>query len=113
MARTLREDFGVAVRSQEQTSDNTAENAKHAAQQLATVGARRILLVTDALHMPRAKRAFVAAGFEVIVAPTRFLGRRPIDIASFIPKAIELETSSYALHEWIGILWYKIRYGLA
>jgi hypothetical protein len=24
-----------------------------------------------------------------------------------------LETSSYALHEWIGILWYKIRYGLA
>jgi hypothetical protein len=38
---------------------------------------------------------------------------KTIDIASFIPKASELETSSYALHEWIGILWYKIRYGLA
>jgi uncharacterized SAM-binding protein YcdF (DUF218 family) len=113
MARVLREDFNVTVRWQEQTSDNTAENAKHAAQQLAAVGVHRILLVTDAMHMPRAKRAFVAAGFEVVVAPTRFLGRRPIDIASFIPKASELETSSYALHEWIGILWYKIRYGLA
>ena len=113
MARTLGEDFGVTVRWQEQTSDNTAENAKHAAQQLAVDGVHRILLVTDAMHMPRAKRAFVTAGFEVVVAPTRFLGRRPIDIASFIPKASELETSSYALHEWIGILWYKIRYGLA
>jgi uncharacterized SAM-binding protein YcdF (DUF218 family) len=48
-----------------------------------------------------------------VVAPTRFLGRRLIDIANVIPKAGELETSSYALHGWIGILWYKIRYGLA
>jgi uncharacterized SAM-binding protein YcdF (DUF218 family) len=113
MARTLREDFGVTVRWQEQTSDNTAENAKHAAQQLAAVGVRRILLVTDAMHMPRAQRVFVAAGFEVAAAPTRFLGRRPIDVSSFIPKAAELEVSHYALHEWIGFLWYKIRYGLA
>ncbi len=113
MARVLREDFNVTVRWQEQTSDNTAENAKHAAQQLAAVGVRRILLVTDALHMPRAKRAFLAAGFDVVAAPTRFLGRRPIDLASFIPKASELEVSHYAIHEWIGILWYKIRYGLA
>ncbi len=113
MARTLREDFGVTVRWQEQISDNTAENAKHAAQQLAAVGVRRILLVTDAMHMPRAQRVFVAAGFEVAAAPTRFLGRRPIDVSSFIPKAAELEVSHYALHELIGILCYKIRYGLA
>ncbi len=113
MARTLREAFGVTVRWQEQTSDNTAENAKHAAQQLAAVGVRRILLVTDAMHMPRAQRVFVAAGLEVAAAPTRFLGRRPIDVSSFIPKAAELEVSHYALHEWIGFLWYKIRYGLA
>ncbi len=55
----------------------------------------------------------LACAVALVVAPTRFLGRRPIDIASFIPKASELEISSYALHEWIGILWYKIHYGLA
>ncbi|NDF46492.1 MAG: YdcF family protein [Betaproteobacteria bacterium] len=113
MARVMRDDFGVSVRWLEQTSDNTAENAKHAAQQLSQVGIKRILLVTDAIHMPRAKRAFTSAGFDVVVAPTRFLGRRPMDIASFIPKAAELECSSYAIHEWIGMIWYRIRYGFA
>jgi len=113
MARVMRDDFGVPVRWLEQTSDNTAENAKHAAQQLSQAGIKRILLVTDAIHMPRAKRAFVSAGFDVVVAPTRFLGRRPMDIASLIPKASELENSSYAIHEWIGMIWYRIRYGFA
>lgn len=113
MARVMHDDFGVTVKWLEQTSDNTAENAKHAVQQLSQEGIRRILLVTDAIHMPRAKRAFAAAGFDVVTAPTRFLGRRPIDSASFIPKATELEYSSYAIHEWIGMLWYRIRYGFA
>jgi len=113
MARVMRDDFGVPVRWLEQTSDNTAENARHAAQQLSQAGIQRILLVTDAIHMPRAKRAFASAGFDVVVAPTRFLGRRPMDIASLIPKASELENSSYAIHEWIGMIWYRIRYSFA
>lgn len=113
MARVMRDDFGVPVRWLEQTSDNTAENARHAAQQLSQADIQRILLVTDAIHMPRAKRAFASAGFDVVVAPTRFLGRRPMDIASLIPKASELENSSYAIHEWIGMIWYRIRYGFA
>ncbi len=113
MARVLREDFGVPVRWLEQTSDNTAENALHAALQLDKEDLQRILLVTDAMHMPRAMRAFAGAGFKVVASPTNFRARRPLDAASFLPKAAELEASSYAIHEWIGLLWYRLRYGFA
>lgn len=113
MARVLREDFGVSVRWLEQTSDNTAENALHAALQLDKEGLQRILLVTDAMHMPRAMRAFAGAGFDVVPAPTSFHSRRPLDAMSFFPKAAELGASSYAIHEWIGLLWYRVRYGFA
>ncbi len=112
MARVLREDFGVRVHWLEQASDNTAENALHASLQLDKEGVRRILLVSDAMHMPRAVRAFTAAGFDVVPAPTNFRARRPLDVASFVPRASELETSSYAIHEWIGLLWYRVRYGI-
>lgn len=113
MARSMKEDFGVTARWIEDASDNTAQNARMTAERLRPEGVRRILLVTDAIHMPRASLAFSMAGFDVVPAPTYFRARRPIDIASFIPRARELETSSYAIHEWIGLFWYRIRYVVA
>ena len=113
MARSLKEDFGVKVRWLEEASDNTEQNARLSAALLAQEGIHRILLVTDAMHMPRAQRSFSAAGLDVIAAPTYFRARRPPDASSFIPKARELENSSYAIHEWIGLLWYRIRHGFA
>ncbi len=113
MARSLKEDFGVPVRWLESTSDNTAQNALHASLVLQKEGIARILLVTDALHMPRSERSFVQAGFEVVPAPTGFLSTRPLDAASFIPGAPALKSSHYALHEWIGLLWYRLRSKLA
>jgi uncharacterized SAM-binding protein YcdF (DUF218 family) len=109
MARSMTRDFGVDVRWVEDASDNTAQNAQLTYDKLSHEGIRRILLVTDAMHMPRAQRAFAAAGFDVVPATTYFRARRPLDVASFIPKARELENSSYAIHEWIGLLWYQLR----
>lgn len=113
MARSLKEDFGVPVRWLESTSDNTAQNALHAALLLQKAGITRILLVTDALHMLRSARSFVQAGFDVVPAPTGFLSTRPLDAAGFIPGARALKDSHYALHEWIGLLWYRLRASLA
>ncbi len=110
MARTLTEDFRVPVRWIEGRSDNTAQNAQQAALQLEKDGIRRILLVTDALHMPRATRSFTAAGFDVVPAPTAFRSRRPLDAASFLPGAGSLKDSHYALHEWLGLVWYRLRH---
>jgi uncharacterized SAM-binding protein YcdF (DUF218 family) len=109
MARSLKEDFGVPVRWLESTSDNTAQNALHASLILQKEGIVRILLVTDALHMPRSERSFLQAGFGVVPAPTGFIATRPLDAGSFIPGARSLRDSYYALHEWIGLLWYRLR----
>lgn len=112
MARSLDEDFRVKTTWIEDTSDNTAQNARHSAAMLKEAGIQRILLVTDAIHMRRAEQIFQRAGFEVVPAPTAFKKRGPLTPASYIPKAEHLKDSHYALHEWIGVVWYRLRYGL-
>lgn len=113
MARSLEEDFGIKVRWIEARSDNTAENALHTSLLLEKAGITRILLVTDALHMARAERSFLRMGLSVVPAPTNFMARRPLDAASYIPDAAALKESHYALHEWIGKFWYRLRAGFA
>lgn len=110
MARALREDFQIPVRWTEDTSENTAQNAAHAAKQLREAGIQRVLLVTDAIHMPRAMQIFSTTGLSVIAAPTDFLSRKTLSAEDFIPNPRFLRHSHYALHEWIGMLWYKLRY---
>lgn len=112
MARSLREDFRVPVRWMEDGSDNTAQNAQLSKQQLQQAGITQVLLVTDALHMPRAKAVFTHAGLTVIPAPTSFLAQKPLAAEDFIPNVRALEISHYVLHERLGMLWYRLRYGI-
>jgi uncharacterized SAM-binding protein YcdF (DUF218 family) len=113
MARALRDDFGVAAKWQEQGSDNTAQNAKYSAQQLQQAGVNRVLLVTDALHMPRSRAIFQRNGLQVVPAPTMFHSIGPLAPIDFIPKSHWLRLSAYAMHEWIGRVWYWLRHGSA
>lgn len=110
MARVLREDFSTPVKWIEGASDNTAENALYSARMLQPVGVQRILLVTDAMHMARAKSIFVRNGFDVIPAPTRFFSRDKLLPLDFIPGYSPLYRASLAMHEWIGMIWYRLRY---
>ena len=64
MARSLKEDFGITARWLEEQSTNTAGNAILSAPLLHEANVRRILLVTDAVHMPRARWAFERVGLE-------------------------------------------------
>lgn len=109
MARSLQEDFRVPVKWIEDGSDNTEQNAEQSKQQLQAVGIARVLLVTDALHMPRAQAIFSRAGFTVIAAPTTFVAQKSLTAADFIPNASALKSSHYALHEKLGELWYQLR----
>jgi len=110
MARVLRENFSVPVKWVEGASNNTAENAQFSYRMLNPVGVRRVLLVTDALHMQRAKLVFEHMGFEVIAAPTIFVSTARSTPADFLPSAHWLQKSSYAMHEWLGLAWYGLRY---
>lgn len=109
MQLSLQRDFGVSVRWAETTSNTTRENARHSAVLLGRENIRRIVLVTHAWHMPRAVETFTAAGFEVVPAPMAYMSARPITPLDFLPRAKSLKDSSRALHEWIGIVWYRLR----
>ena len=111
MARSLQEDFRVPVKWIEGSSDNTAQNAQRSAELLKAAGVNRILLVTDAVHMPRAKNIFLSTGLNVIPAPTGFHAQNTLLPHDFIPTAGALKDSHYAMHEWLGLLWYRIRHG--
>ena len=110
MAVSLARDFGVAVRWQEGGSNNTRENAEYSAAILLPEGVRRIALVTHAFHMPRSVPVFERAGFSVLPAPTAyFTSRRPASLLDFIPRYEAVRSAGYGLHEWIGLLWYRLR----
>ena len=109
MAVALREDFGVPVRWLEARSRDTFENATFSAALLHADGVKRILLVTDAMHMPRSRAAFEHAGLEVVSAPTAFFGNQPQTLASWMSSAEGMRRSWYAIYELIGIGWYKVR----
>lgn len=111
MARSLRDDFAVPVRWLEQESDNTAENAAYSKRQLRHDGVTRVLLVTDAMHMPRAQAVFLRAGLEAVPAPTQFLRDERFSALYFMPDGEGLRRSHYALHEWLGLFWYRVRHG--
>ena len=113
MERVLREDFVVPVRWMEQQSNNTEENARDSAAMLQQAGIRRILLVTDALHMQRARLAFERAGLAVVAAPTVFYSAERATIVDYFPRSKWLQRSDYAAHEWLGLAWYWLRHQLA
>jgi uncharacterized SAM-binding protein YcdF (DUF218 family) len=110
MAAALRDDFGIPVKWVEGRSRNTAENASLSAAMLRPDEVRRILLVTDAMHMSRARTAFQQAGLDVVAAPTMFFSKVPLSAASLLPSAEALRQSWYAIYELIGIAWYRVRY---
>jgi uncharacterized SAM-binding protein YcdF (DUF218 family) len=112
MARVLRQEFRIPVKWLEEASINTAQNAALSAGMLREAEIERILLVTDALHMPRAQQAFRGQGLQVNAAPTYYQSHIPLAPHDYIPGAAGFRLTYYAMHEWIGLLWYRLRYGI-
>ena len=109
MKAALQQEFIVPVRWVEGDSDNTFENARLSYTLLESSGVRRIYLVSHAWHLPRAARAFRAAGFAVVPAPTAFTTRHHTDLLTFVPNADALRDSRWFMHEMIGMLWYRLK----
>ncbi|MBS7664062.1 YdcF family protein [Pseudomonas lalucatii] len=113
-AEVLARDHGVAVRWQEGASRTTWENATRSAELLGRAGVTRVVLVTQAWHMPRARWCFERQGLEVVAAPLGFLGvanGRPG--GGWLPEARAVWQSSLLLNEALGLLAYPLFYGRA
>jgi uncharacterized SAM-binding protein YcdF (DUF218 family) len=107
MLNAVNEVFKVPVQWVESGSRNTAQNAEYSRYLLPS---RRILLVTHAIHMRRARMMFEAWGFEVVPAPLHFTtgaGPSQLALVDFIPSVEGLAVSRAALHEYLGLLWYR------
>ncbi|WP_339530236.1 YdcF family protein [Pseudomonas mucidolens] len=111
MAVSLRDDFGVNVRWKEERSRTTWENAQLSAQILLPEGIKRVVVVTQAWHMPRAVWSFEKAGFAVVPAPVGFLGAdnaRPL--GGWMPEFKSVWQSGQLLNEAVGQVGYRVFY---
>lgn len=88
---------------------NTADEAQAVAALLRPrfPGNPRVLLVTSAFHMPRARQLFERQGLDVEPFPVDFMGSRgPLNIWSFLPSVGALNASQTALREFYGRAFY-------
>jgi uncharacterized SAM-binding protein YcdF (DUF218 family) len=112
---------GVAVRefealgiphdriSAEEQSRNTIENAVFSRLIANPQPGERWILVTSAFHMPRAIAVFRAADFPIEAYPVDYRTRGPIDaVRPFDVMSIGLRRTDTALHEWLGLLGYRL-----
>ena len=109
--QALEDDFSTPVRWVEGQSRTTWENARYTKDMLAKEGITRIYLVTHAWHMPRSGFAFRHFGFDIIAAPTSFNNTSELDpdASDWFPEARALRGSYFALHEMVGLLWYRAK----
>jgi uncharacterized SAM-binding protein YcdF (DUF218 family) len=104
----------------ESESRNTYENAHFTRQILANKGIHSIILVTSAMHMPRAVALFENQGFDVIPAPTDYNVTQvdwerlwepnlTTQLFNLLPTVGNLSDTTSALKEYIGIFTYDLR----
>lgn len=109
MAGSLRDDFREPARWVEDKSADTWENARLSAAILRREDITSVYVVTSAWHMRRALLAFKATGLTVTAAPTPTDDPLGPKLNDFLPHPAIWLTAYYALHEWIGYEWYRLR----
>lgn len=92
----------------ETTPRDTAEEMAVLSRRL---GESPFVLVTSAAHMPRALRLAEGVGLNPIPAPTdfRLVEASAASAQAWLPSAGHLQRAGHALHEWLGLLWLRIR----
>lgn len=70
----------------------------------------KIILVTSARHMPRSLKTMNKVGITAIPQPADFSAESfKITPLSFFPSAAPFSSSVQSIHEWVGLLGYKLR----
>ena len=104
-------DFGVA---KDDVSFLDARNTEDEAKGIAKNGVKKILLVTSAWHMKRARLMFekYAPGIDVVCAPAdfenTFMAEKTPLFKMLLPDPNVFMLNSVAFHEWVGIVGYGV-----
>lgn len=110
MRDVLAREFGVDVRWFDERARTTAGNAREAAALLRAAGVERVVLVTHAFHMARARGVFERAGLQVVAAPTAYMGYTggAFEWTHLVPNGDALRVSYVALREMAAHLLYRV-----
>lgn len=112
-ARFLK-DLGIAEQNliMEDQSRDTYENAVNSARICGQKGFKKPVVVTSAVHMRRSLFSFRAAGLEVTPYPCPLTTwpDQTIPWTGYLPSHEALDATGTALHEWLGLLYYWLRY---
>ena len=110
VARAFFERFGIESERTiyESRSRNTAENAAFTYELLQPQAGDTWLLITSAMHLPRATATFQAAGWQVLPYPVDY--RTTNDVMWFhSPHVIaNFPFIDDAVREWVGLLAYRL-----
>jgi uncharacterized SAM-binding protein YcdF (DUF218 family) len=104
--------FGVPKKSILLTDNvqNTDQEAK-SVKKLLNSNDAKVILITSAFHMPRAKKVFEASNIKVIPFAVDFINsHQKLTFMSFIPSADALSSTSFFVREMIGRLYYNLKY---
>ncbi|MDA7734298.1 YdcF family protein [Candidatus Pelagibacter sp.] len=89
---------------------NTDQEAK-SVKKLLNSNEDKVILVTSAFHMPRAKKVFEAAEIKVLPFAVDFVSiKKKATIMDFIPSASAFGGTSFFVREMIGRFYYYIKY---
>lgn len=72
------------------------------------VGEKPFILITAAYHMPRSMKTFQSEKLNPIAAPTDFNNPNEDGLGSIL-QSKQLEKTEQALHEYLGLLWLKLK----
>lgn len=108
VARQLFDQLGLASKHIrfEDRSRNTHENAVYSRALVKPAPGQHWLLVTSAVDMPRAVGCFRAVGWPVIPYPADY---HAVRAALFPGLRNGFMTLDWALHEWVGLVYYRMR----
>jgi uncharacterized SAM-binding protein YcdF (DUF218 family) len=91
--------------------DTALDTEDEAAAVFRLAGKAPVALVTSAWHMPRAAALFKKGGVDFVACPADFNARSgPLTRLSDLSWDSEsLERSTLAAHEWLGLLWLRLK----
>ena len=93
----------------ESASQTTRDEALLIAPMLKSLGAERAIIVTSAMHMPRAFGAFRAVGVDAIAAPAPDPDASAPRRQRWLPAERGLRYSADLAHECVGLPYYRAR----
>lgn len=90
--------------------DGNAPDTGHSAKRMRSkLEGERCALVTSAGHMPRAMGVFSRQGVECVPAPVEFYSTYALGFFDYLPSPRSLALSDLAIHEYLGLAWYRFR----